>query len=58
MREYKAMHGDNFLSSWVREDLGGKDARRKVDKETREEVSRSGKKREERRNQLLFDEGV
>ena len=46
VREYKAMHEANFVSSWRREDLEGKEERRrKVNKETREEVGRSGKKR-------------
>ena len=35
------MHEDNFLSSWLREDVEGKEERRrKVNTETREEVSR------------------
>ena len=43
IREYKAMHEENFLSSWLRED--GKDKEEsimEVDKETEEET---GKKR-------------
>ena len=40
-REYKAMHEENFPSSWLRENVEGKEERRrKVSKETREEVSR------------------
>ena len=50
VRENKAMHGDNFPSSWLREDVKGiEERRRKVHKETREEVSRSGKREGEKR---------
>ena len=46
VREYKAMHEEHFLISWLREDVEGKKERRKkVDKETREEVN-SKRKRE------------
>ena len=39
------MHEENFLTSWLRVDVEGKEERRKkADKETREEVSRSGKR--------------
>ena len=45
VREYKAMHADNFLSTWLREDVERKEERRSnVNKETREEVSRTGKR--------------
>ena len=44
VREYKAMPEENFLSSWLSEDVEGKEKRRRnVNKETREEVSRRGK---------------
>ena len=29
VREYKAMHEENFLSSWLRKDVDGKEERRK-----------------------------
>ena len=49
VRECKAMHGDNFLSSWLREDVEGTEERRKkMDKEAREEESRSGKREGEK----------
>ena len=44
IREYSAMHEENFLSSWLREDLFGKEeGRKKEDKKIREEVKRMGK---------------
>ena len=49
MREYKGMNEDNFLSSWLREDIKGTEERRKdMDKEAREKESRSGKREVER----------
>ena len=46
VREFKAMHEENFLSSWLREDVEGKEERKtKFNMETEEEVSRE---REER----------
>ena len=43
--EYKAMNEENFLSSWLREDVEGTEERRKeMDKEAREEERRSGKR--------------
>ena len=43
IREYNAMHEENFLSSWLREEMVGKDERRKKeDKKNREEVKRKG----------------
>ena len=44
-RDYKAMHEEHFSSSWLREDVGGKEERRKDREEkVREEESRSGKR--------------
>ena len=40
-RKYKAMHEDNFFSSWLREDVEGIE-------EVRQEESRSGKREVER----------
>lgn len=41
IREYKAIHEENFLDSWLREDVEGKEeGKKKVDKDTKEEVSR------------------
>ena len=49
IREYKAMHEENFLSSWLREDVEGTaERKKKVDKETREEVSRKRKREGEK----------
>ena len=45
IREYHSMHEENFLSSWLREDLVGEEARRDEDKEIREEVKSKGNKR-------------
>ena len=43
VREYWAMHEENFLSSWLREDGKNKEERQlEADKETKEET---GKKR-------------
>ena len=61
VREYKAMHEDNLLSTWLREDVDDTEERRKkTDKETREEESRSGKEKrtKERRKRLWLEEGV
>ena len=35
VREYKAMHEGNFLSSWLREDVEGMEERKKINGETR-----------------------
>ena len=44
IREYKAMHEENFLSSWLREYGKGKTKRDlEVDKEVREDVGRKRK---------------
>ena len=49
VREYKAMHEENFLSIWLREDVEDEEERRrKVKKETREEISRTGKREGEK----------
>ena len=66
-RECKAMHEENFPSSWLREDLVGKEERRKEDKKIREEVERKEKRKKEEkreeeekrdRNGDFFFEGV
>ena len=46
-RECKAMHEENFLNGWLREDVEGKGERRKdrVEKAREEEESRSGKRK-------------
>ena len=44
IREYNAMHEENFLSSWLREDLIGEEERRKEDKRIREEFNRKRKR--------------
>ena len=48
-REYNAMHEDNFLSSWLREDLEGKEERRKKVIERVREGERKTVTREEER---------
>ena len=45
LREYQAMHEDNFLSRWLREHVEGKEEEReKLNKEAKEEESKSGKR--------------
>ena len=45
IREYKAMHEENFLSSWLREDGKGKTRRdMEVDKEVREDAGKKGRR--------------
>ena len=44
VREYKAMHEENFLSSWRRADLVGKEQRKDKEEKVREEESGSGKR--------------
>ena len=49
IREYNAMHEENFLSSWLREHLVGKEERRrKVNNETRRRKGKVRKKRTRR----------
>ena len=49
VREYKAMHEEHFVSSWLREGVEDKEERRrKVNKETREEMSREEKREGEK----------
>ena len=48
MREFEAMHEDNFLSSWLREDVVGTGRRKDREQKVREEESRSGKTKVER----------
>ena len=43
-RGYQAMHEENFLSSWLREDVDGKEEREKMNKEAAEEESNCGKR--------------
>ena len=45
IREYNAMHEENFLTSW--EDLVGKEERKKEEQNIREEVKKKGKREEE-----------
>ena len=54
VREYKAMHEENFSSSWPRADVEGKEEGRKLNKVTREEVS--GKRKRE--GEKIEDETV
>ena len=48
IREAMAMHDENFLSSWLREDVEGKGEGEKFNKETKEEVSRKREREEEK----------
>ena len=49
MREYKAMHEENFLSSWLREDVEGVKAEiQRLNEESKQEESKSGKREVER----------
>ena len=43
LRECKALHEENFLSSWLREDVASAEKKKDVDKVAREEENRSGK---------------
>ena len=62
IREHKAMHEENFLSSWLREDVEGKEeGKKKVDRETKEEgEKKEGKRRgtQERTKRRLSKEGI
>ena len=60
VREYKAMHEENFVSSWLREGVEDKEERRrKVNKETREEMSREEKEKgRKERTKRWLKEGV
>ena len=50
IREFQAMHEENFLSSWLREDGKNKEERiMEVDKETEEETGRKRMRRGETR---------
>ena len=45
LREYQALHEENFLSSWLREDVEGKEEERaRLNEEAKQEESRSGKR--------------
>ena len=45
LRENQAMHEDNFLSSWLWEDVEGKDEERgRLNREAKREESKSGKR--------------
>ena len=55
VREYKAMHEEQFLSSWSRED--GKDKKERnmvVDRETKEDVSKTRKREEKEENETVI----
>ena len=50
IREYNAMHEENFLSNWLRKDLAGKEERRrKVNETVRQDVEYKRKREEERK---------
>ena len=49
VREYKAMHEENFLSSWLREDVKGKEERTgKVCEQSEEERGEKRNREEEK----------
>ena len=51
-REYKAMHEENFLSSWLREDGNEKEERiMKIGKKTKEEIGEKRRREEEKENE-------
>ena len=61
VREYKAMHEENFLSNWLRGDVEGMEDRRKDRKDKAKEDKAEVVKerwREKRRKRLLSKEGV
>ena len=46
LREHKAMHEEKIRSSWLREDVEGTyEGRKNMNKEAKEEESKSGRKR-------------
>ena len=51
IREYKAMHEENFLSSWIREDGKEKEVMLETSKETKEERAQKEEKRRGERRQ-------
>ena len=53
IREYNAMHEQNFSSSWLREDLVGKEERRK---EEEKEIREEKRGEEEKRNEMVIAE--
>ena len=50
--EYHAMHEENFLSSWLREDLVCKEERRKENKKIRGEVRKKGEEKRRRKETM------
>ena len=40
VREYNAMHEENFLSSWLREDLEGKEERKEWTRKSEKEKAK------------------
>ena len=54
VREYKAMHEEDFQSSWLREDVEGiKERRKDNDEKARAEESRSGNRKVEREEEKM-----
>ena len=50
LREYLAMHEENFLSGWLREDVEGRKAKmERLNEEAKQEERNSGKREVERR---------
>ena len=49
---YYAMHEENFLSSWLKEDLVCKEERRKDDKKIRGEVRKKGEEKRRRKETM------
>ena len=46
LREYRAMHEEKFLSSWLREDVEGRKAEmERLSEEAKQEKNKCGKKR-------------
>ena len=45
--EHQAMHEDNFLSCWLREDVEGKEERESLNEEAKQEESKRGNSEEE-----------
>ena len=54
VREYKAMHEENFLSSWPREDEKSKEERRAETEGEGEKREKRGKERESQKDETLF----
>ena len=59
MREFQAMHGENFWSNWPREDKSGKDermAKTEKNEEEKSEMSKRERRKKRTKRALLKDD--